>query len=45
DIRSVKEAISEGGRIYAEMHKMGFPLDYVDVGGGLGIDYDGTAST
>ncbi len=45
DIRSVKEAISEGARIYAELHKMGFPLDYVDVGGGLGIDYDGTAST
>ena len=45
DIRSVKEAISEGARIYAELHKMGFPLDFVDVGGGLGIDYDGTAST
>ncbi|MFS1701828.1 biosynthetic arginine decarboxylase [Aestuariibacter sp. GS-14] len=45
DIRSVKDAISEGARIYAELHKMGFPLDYVDVGGGLGIDYDGTAST
>lgn len=45
DIRSVKEAISEGARIYAELHKMGFALDYVDVGGGLGIDYDGSAST
>lgn len=45
DIRSVREAIAEGGRIYAELHKMGFPLQYVDVGGGLGIDYDGTAST
>ena len=45
DIRSVKEAISEGARIYAELHKMGFPLEYVDVGGGLGIDYDGSKST
>jgi arginine decarboxylase len=45
DIRSVKEAMSEGARIYAELHKMGFALDYVDVGGGLGIDYDGSNST
>lgn len=45
DIRSVKEAMSEGARIYAELYKMGFPLDYVDVGGGLGIDYDGSNST
>lgn len=45
DIRAVKEAISEGGRIYADLYKMGFELDYVDVGGGLGIDYDGSAST
>ncbi|MAK90586.1 MAG: arginine decarboxylase [Oleibacter sp.] len=45
DIRSVKDAINEGAMIYAELHKMGFPLEYVDVGGGLGIDYDGSAST
>lgn len=45
DIRSVKEAIAEGGRIYAELHRMGFALEYVDVGGGLGIDYDGSKST
>ncbi|MFT6898673.1 MAG: arginine decarboxylase [Paraglaciecola sp.] len=45
DIRSVKEAVSEGGRIYAELHRMGFALEYVDVGGGLGIDYEGTKST
>ncbi|MCW8093230.1 biosynthetic arginine decarboxylase [Alteromonas sp. ASW11-130] len=45
DIRAVKEAMTEGARIYAELHKMGFHLDYVDVGGGLGIDYDGTKST
>lgn len=45
DIRVIKEAISEGARIYADLFKMGFELDYVDVGGGLGIDYDGSAST
>ncbi|GAA0374739.1 biosynthetic arginine decarboxylase [Bowmanella denitrificans] len=45
DIRSVKDAVAEGGRIYAELRKMGVNLEYVDVGGGLGIDYDGTQST
>lgn len=45
DIRAIKEAVSEGARIYAELHHMGFKLDYVDVGGGLGIDYDGSKST
>lgn len=45
DIRAVKEAINEGARIYAELFRMGFHLDYVDVGGGLGIDYDGSKST
>ncbi len=45
DIRAVKEAINEGALIYAEMHHLGFPLQYVDVGGGLGIDYDGSKST
>lgn len=45
DIRVVKEAISEGARIYSELYKMGFKMEYVDVGGGLGIDYDGSKST
>ncbi|GAB3024913.1 biosynthetic arginine decarboxylase [Bowmanella dokdonensis] len=45
DIRSVKDAVAEGARIYAELRKMGVDLRYVDVGGGLGIDYDGTQST
>lgn len=45
DIRAVKDAITEGARIYAELHHLGFPLEYVDVGGGLGIDYDGSKST
>ncbi|XOV80007.1 MAG: biosynthetic arginine decarboxylase [Aestuariibacter sp.] len=45
DIRSVKDAITEGARIYSEMHHLGVKLEYVDVGGGLGIDYDGSKST
>jgi arginine decarboxylase len=45
DIRAIKDAVSESARIYTELHKMGFALEYVDVGGGLGIDYDGSKST
>ena len=45
DIRSVKDAITEGARIYAELRRLGANLEYVDVGGGLGIDYDGSKST
>ena len=45
DIRAIKDAVTEGARIYAELHHMGTKLEYVDVGGGLGIDYDGSHST
>ncbi|GBL04502.1 biosynthetic arginine decarboxylase [Glaciecola sp. KUL10] len=45
DIRSIKNAVNESARIYTELHKMGFELKYVDVGGGLGIDYDGSKSS
>ncbi|NCP65013.1 MAG: biosynthetic arginine decarboxylase [Paraglaciecola sp.] len=45
DIRAVKEAITEGAMIYADLYNMGYKLQYVDVGGGLGIDYDGSQST
>ncbi|MGS2719162.1 biosynthetic arginine decarboxylase [Paraglaciecola aestuariivivens] len=45
DIRAVKESIAEGAMIYSELYRMGFKLEYVDVGGGLGIDYDGSQST
>lgn len=45
DIRSVKEAIQEGGRIYAKLYQMNVPIEYFDVGGGLGVDYDGSQST
>ncbi len=42
DIRAIKEAISEAGRIYAKLVQKNIPIKYVDVGGGLGVDYDGT---
>jgi arginine decarboxylase len=41
-IRSVKNAMREAGRFFVELFKMGAPLQYLDVGGGLGIDYDGS---
>jgi arginine decarboxylase len=41
-IRSVKNAMREAGRFFVELVKMGAPLKYLDVGGGLGIDYDGS---
>jgi arginine decarboxylase len=41
-IRSVKNALREAGRFYVELSKMGGNLRYLDVGGGLGIDYDGS---
>lgn len=44
DIQAIKEAISEGSRLFCELSKMGASLEYFDVGGGLGVDYDGTAS-
>ena len=42
DIRMVKESVREGARIYSKLIKMGFPIEYFDVGGGLGVDYDGS---
>lgn len=44
DIRTIKDAITEGARIYSKMRKMGAPITYFDVGGGAGIDYDGSRS-
>jgi len=44
DIRTIKEAILEGARYYASLCQMGASLEYLDVGGGLGVDYDGSQS-
>ena len=41
-IRHVKNALREVGRFYVELHRMGAQLKYLDVGGGLGVDYDGS---
>ncbi|MGH7457803.1 MAG: biosynthetic arginine decarboxylase [Longimicrobiaceae bacterium] len=45
DILSVKTAMSEVARYYAELHALGVVVTHVDVGGGLGVDYDGSRST
>src|SRR5574338_1388533 len=45
EIRVVKDAVNEGARVYAKLRKMGLPIEYFDVGGGLGVDYVGTASS
>jgi arginine decarboxylase len=44
DIRNVKLAMGEVSRFYVELRKMGVGIEYVDVGGGLGVDYEGTRS-
>ena len=44
DILTVKKAVQEAARFYAKLYKMGFPVEYIDVGGGLGVDYDGSRS-
>ena len=43
-IRSIKIALKEAAQFYVQLHKMGFNVEFVDVGGGLGVDYDGTHS-
>jgi arginine decarboxylase len=45
DILIIKRAVREAARYYAKLRKMGQPLEYLDVGGGLAIDYDGSRST
>ncbi len=42
DIRRVKDAVTELAHVYAELKLMGTGLDYIDIGGGLGVDYDGS---
>ncbi len=42
DIRRIKSAIKEAVRVYAKVYKMGYPIEYLNVGGGLGVDYDGS---
>jgi arginine decarboxylase len=45
DIRNIKQAMTEVARFYVELRRIGIGIEYVDVGGGLGVDYDGSRST
>ena len=47
DIAVLKDALQEAGQIYVELTRLGAPMGFLDVGGGLGVDYDGshTSST
>jgi arginine decarboxylase len=44
DISTIKRAVREAARYYAKLSKLGHELGYLDVGGGLGVDYDGSRS-
>lgn len=43
-IRRIQTALREAAQYYINLHKMGYHVDFVDCGGGLGVDYDGTRS-
>jgi arginine decarboxylase len=45
DISTIKRAVREAARYYAKLSKLGHELGYVDVGGGLAVDYDGSRTT
>ncbi len=42
NIRAIKEAVNEAVRIYIDLCKLGAPMGFIDVGGGLAVDYDGS---
>jgi len=42
NIITIKNAVIEATRFYCQLSRMGFPMGYLDVGGGLGVDYDGS---
>jgi arginine decarboxylase len=44
-IRRIKNALREATQFYVQLSKMGFSVEYIDIGGGLGVDYDGTRSS
>ncbi|MEL7498060.1 MAG: biosynthetic arginine decarboxylase [Planctomycetota bacterium] len=45
NIRNIRDGVSEACRFYLDLLREGAPLGYLDIGGGLAVDYDGTAST
>ncbi len=44
-IRRIKNALREASQFYVQLVKMGFNIDFIDIGGGLGVDYDGTRNS
>ena len=44
-IRRIQTALREASQFYVQLHQMGYNVEYVDCGGGLGVDYDGTRSS
>ncbi len=44
-IRRIKTALREAAQFYVQLHSLGFAVEFVDIGGGLGVDYDGTRSS
>lgn len=44
-IRRIQTALREASQFYVQLHKMGYNVEFVDCGGGLGVDYDGTKSS
>ena len=44
-IRRIKNALREAMQFYVQLSKLGFNIEFVDIGGGLGVDYDGTRSS
>jgi arginine decarboxylase len=42
DIKRIKNAMKEAARVYAKVHQMKVPIDLLDVGGGMAVDYDGS---
>ncbi len=45
NIRRIKVAIREASQFYVQLHRNGYNIGFVDIGGGLGVDYDGTSSS
>ena len=44
NVRDIRRGLTEAARYFTDLHRLGAPLRYVDVGGGLGVDYEGTRS-
>lgn len=42
DIKRIKNAMKESARVYSKIRQLGMPVEYLDIGGGMGVDYDGS---